>query len=428
MNIKGIIKKLNAVIGKLFSSNRFSVVFSVVCAIVAWFVVSISVYPETASEITSVPITIDAYSEQLTSLGLTPVGNYDDYTAKVVVYGKQYIVGNLTPDDFTLTVDTSSVTSAGLHHLPVNIEVSPDVSGDVQIVSCSPQRVDVQLERMATRTLPVTAELSGITIPNGYFMDSEVIEPSEVTIVGPEEVISSVSRCVVSEKIDSTLTESRFITGDITLITSDNSEIDDPNVSLSSQTADITLTVLKEKQVELTFNYLNMPDDFPAEDLSYRLSSRTVTIAGPKNLVDNYDKINLGYVNMKDLDLDSTFEFDVSLPSGFINIDNIETVTLTFDTSDMSSNYYHVPNIVIVNPPTQYDIQIVSYGISGVKITGDFSDLSSLLSSDIAAEIEITGPEITTGQYRVPVNVYVPGGKLLWASGSYYAVIKVSKK
>jgi YbbR domain-containing protein len=78
---------------------------------------------------------------------------------------------------------------AGQHHLTVQLQVNTQ---PVRVVSLTPQKVDVTLETLATRTIPVQVALRGEPAV-GYAAGATSIHPAQVTISGPQSWVERVA-------------------------------------------------------------------------------------------------------------------------------------------------------------------------------------------------------------------------------------------
>ena len=199
-------------------------------------------------------------------------------------------------------------------------------------------------------------------------------------------------------------------------------------INLDTSTAEVTIPVLKKKEVPVKVEFLNVPPEFPSDELQYTYSQETIEIAGPEEDIDNLSEIHLGYIDMKELGESGAYPFDVELPSGFINVENIETVVVEFEDHNLTTKNFIIRNITVINEPVNYDITVATRSISGVKMVGRKSVLGSMSAQDIVAEIDVSDREITSGQIKVPVRIYAPTKGLVWASGSYEAIITIKEK
>ena len=55
-------------------------------------------------------------------------------------------------------------------------------------------------------------------------------------------------------------------------------------------------------------------------------------------------------------------------------------------------------------------------------------DIDALEGTDIVAEVDGASIELKNGQYNVPVQLSTTSGAMVWPTGSYEVVVKVSAK
>lgn len=415
-------KFLNINFKRLFRDDRFLWFFSLLCAVTLWFVVINAIDPTATTTIRQVPVTVDVTDSALGKLGLD---NIQEAVQKVdvTISGQRYIIGGVKPEDIQVKAVLTGITKPGLSTL--NLIATPKNGKEFDIQSISPDTVTVQFDRMVTKTLPVQVDVSGVSFPEGYIMEEEYVSPSEVIVTGPEAEMSQVYKCVAKAEINRTLDRTEVITSRLELYDADGVLIESPFITTDATTVDITVPVLKIKNVPLTVQFLNVPDDFPLNELKYTLSEETVAIAGPADLIQLMEDINLGYIDMRDLDTDGSYTFNIVLPSGYVNVDGVTTVEVSFMNEEITSRYFNVTDIRLINRPTNFDITVSTRTISNVRVFGPADVLEKMVGTDIVAEIDLSDREIRAGQTKVTVNMQIPSKGLVWANGIYQAQIVV---
>ena len=130
------------------------------------------------------------------------------------------------------------------------------------------------------------------------------------------------------------------------------------------------------------------------------------------------------------MDIGKEMTLDVTLPAGFINTENVTSVTITFPSYGMTSKTFSVPrsNFVFENVPAGYDAILTTSSLENVKIVGDSTIMDSLTSDDLVASIDLSQVTAKKGQYTVPVRVYCQNRVLAWAVGEYTTVITLQEK
>lgn len=147
----------------------------------------------------------------------------------------------LSPNLFAANVDLSGVApvSGGP---PITVPVTlVSLDQRVQIVDFQPREVQVQLDPVAERTLPVTVELG--TVPDGVTAGSPLVEPSTVTLRGASSRVESVSQVVARVSIDAAALN---VDRDVELAAVDGNGNPVPGVDMDPQRVRVRVAVARE--------------------------------------------------------------------------------------------------------------------------------------------------------------------------------------
>lgn len=410
----------------LWQNNTFFKVISVVIACIIWVVVAMNMKTDIPREIKEVPVTMDNQTSFITRMGLTIIGD-ESLFVDVTIEGQRLVVGSIRPEDIAVSVDLSSVNGAGNFSLPL---VAENVSGkDFAISSISPSTVNLKFDRMVTKKFNVDVKMEGLVVPEeGYLMEEAVVSPTQVSVTGPDTDIAKIAKCVVSVDHEGSLTKTTAFTSDIVLLDKDGNKIETSGLTMDVKQAEVTVPILKTVDLPVKVEFLNAPTNLDLEELEYAVSNETVTVAGPVDEIDKYSEIILGYIDFKALDLESNFTFDVELPENFINVAHTETVTVTFDWTDMVAKEFTVTNLSLVNVPSDYDARLLTDRVTKVKIIGPAQVLETMTADDLVGQIDLSKRSVETGQFKTAVTISAPSKNLVWAVGDYTAVVVISEK
>lgn len=419
-------------ISRLFENNLFIKILSVVIAVVAWFLVATIVNPESDGIVNGVEIEINETITQ--ALNLEVIEGAGQKT-NITVYGKRYQVGTLTASDFVVTAYPTGVDEAGEFKLTVVVERSQTSTINFEIKDWSVKEITVRFDHVVSRTFDLKARASSITVASGLIFDDPVAvaSPQKITIEGPESNINRIGECVVvtyaSEGISATTTKD----GVLEIYDTDGQlmDMDENQFKGSVENFKVTIPVLKQKRVPLTFDYLNIPTGFDTSTLKYTMSEKYIDVKGPVNAVDGITELKIGYIDFKQLDLNYTKEFDIELPTGLTSPTNLKKVTIQFDTEGYTSKalWINFSNLRIENQPGGYTVSIVTQRINSVKMIGKSEDLDLLMATDLIGRLDLSNINISeTGNYTVPVRVETPSNSGVWAVGEYSAVVYVRKQ
>lgn len=409
----------------LLHNDIFLRVMSVLVACGMWFAVASANKNAIPMTIEGVPVKLDTQSTFLSRMGLTAIGGEEAYV-DVVVEGVRYVVGSVKPEDISVTAVVSGVNGSGVFSLPLRAE---NVSKkDFNIVSVTPSTMQVKFDRMVTKKFSVEAGLGPVEVPDGYMAQEVLISPSEVNVTGPDADIAKIARCVVDVGLDEAPTQTETLKGQILLYDKDGNRIEAGELTLEQSEAEVTVPVLRSAQLPVTVEFLNVPEGFPIEEMPYELSSKTITVAGPVDEIERTTGLVAGYIDFKDLGLDSAYLFDVELPESFINVENVEQVSVQFDTSQMEEKVFNLADIRVVNQPVDFDVTVLTRQLTGVRVVGPASALSTMTAGDLVAQVDLSDWELAEGQSSFPVSIYAPAKGLVWARGDYSAILVLKRR
>ena len=420
-------KKLS--VGKLFDNSLFVKILSVLFAIIVWAVITVVTNPNQEKKIKNVPVNLPLSDYAAGKLGLEAVTGADQ-EVEVTVNGKRYKVGNLTASDITVTADISDIKSAGTYKLKLTA-AQKNSDSDYSVTSVSPSTVKVRFDYVVSAQVPLEAEASNVTAKDNYVKENAYASVETLEITGAQTDVEKVKRAVlVSDKKASV--NNTLVINDPKLVLYDNdgNEVSQEAISYSPQDLQITVPVLKQKTINLTFGYKNVTDGFPIDELKYTMSKSTLKVMAPSDAVENIKELNIGYIDLRTVDIGSSFVLDIGLPSGFVNLENTKKVTVKFEKADLVSKAFDVSKFNIVNAPENYDVSVVTKAIGKVKIVGKKSIVNSLKPKDIVAVIGLDASNAITqsGDATVVVKITIPNKGLVWAIGEYSAVVNASAK
>jgi YbbR domain-containing protein len=90
-------------------------------------------------------------------------------------------------------VDLSNL-GAGVHSVPVQVQITPHL---VRLIRQDPEQLTITLDSIITQVFPVSLMVKG-SPPTGYEAQSPLLDPSEVTVTGPESLVSLIKEVRVA--------------------------------------------------------------------------------------------------------------------------------------------------------------------------------------------------------------------------------------
>ncbi|MGL5973509.1 MAG: CdaR family protein [Oscillospiraceae bacterium] len=406
-------------------NNKLLILFSLFLSLCLWFIVALFVSPNTKMTIQGVPVSLINTENYLRSSGVEIV-DIDISEIEVVVEGNRGVVGSLNVSDIVVYTSFVGVDGPGKYTFNLIINKKDDYK-DFKIVESSSYRVNVVLDSLEVKTFDVNVEIKNISIEDGYILGESVATPSQKTIRGPKTVLDNIDKLVAQIEDEEILNDSKTYQSNLRYLDKDGNNIS-PNVlglDLGEEIVDVNLPVLKKSIIPLKIEFLNGPSNLNIDSLSYTMSHKSIEIAGPRDRINITESINLGYINLKEFPNSGNFEFDVKLPNGFINTQNTELITVSIDPNLLSRKTISTNNISIINQPKNFDVSLVTKRVNNIKMIGDKTQISTINSGDLLAEVDLSNVELVTGEMTVSVSVKSLSRDRVWSLGDYIVVINV---
>ena len=410
-------------LARLAGDKRVLALFSLLVAFFMWFVVISVVDPNQTVTVRYVPVNLEYNSAAYESYGLGIVEK-PNMTVNVRVTGDGSVVGGLEAGDLLVYPDYSSVTGVGTYTLRLIVRRA-DTSIAAQQYEIegivSNNYITLTFDEMATKTFPVTVNVIGVEPAEGYFVDTPVASPAEVTLRGPESQMSQVDKVVANVALSGQRTESALATAQLEFWDKDGNVLTDTHITTDTEQVEVTIPVLKMKEVPITFEYTGVPQGYDTSVLGAQLSQETILIAGPAERVDALESVSAGFVDLTKFKLGETVTLSITLPEGIRNLDALQSVDVTFDTYGFATRTVTVSRITVVNAPSDTTVTVTTRRLSDVTLVGPEDELDALSEANVVAQVDASASNINVskGQQSMPVTIVVPGSSTVFATGSY---------
>ena len=410
---------------KWLTSKPHVMVVSFLLAFVLWAVVVLSVNSTGTRTIDGVVVRIPSTGASFHALGLEIIDDgQTTYTASVTVSGDRAVIGALNEDSFTVTPVFTSVTQPGTYTLQLQATKTNQMQ-NFTIRSVNPAELSLTFAEVVTENFNVIPEVTGISVAEGYVLQPVTCTPGTIQISGAESSIERISKVVAVAAVDKELSESTTAYGNIHLLDEAGNLIPASNFRMDASQIELLIPVYKEGDLPLEVGFINIPEGFDTSFLNYSLSPATIRVASTEENIDSLGKRTVGYIDLANYQLGDTYQFDIVLSTGYINVDSIETVTVAFDESNLSSKKITVEDIMLNNVPEGVEVNVATTAINGVTVIG--RDVESLLPSGVVAEVDASTINIKQGSYSVPVSFQIPSRGDVWVAGTYMVTIEVGQ-
>ena len=352
----------------------------------------------------------------------------EDTKVSLILDGKQFEIGNYGPKDVRVVADASNITEPGTYEVP--LKVQDNGTRSYSVTSISPSSVTLTFEARATKLLQIQTDITGLTTPKNYIApENEItLDPTTVEISGAESLISRVERAVIEVDFSREVTTTQRQNSKITYYDAGGNKLETEGLSYFHQdvsNVSVTIPVKRVATLPLTVSFLNVPENFPLEDLKYTLSVSSLTVAAEDSVLRNHSSLVLGYIDFKQMNLltGSQMDFTVQLPEGFTDMDDTEIVTVSFAADDLASANFSLKNFQLVNVPDGITATVDETSLR-VYVLGKKSIINSIAAGDFVVQVDLSDMKARPGKYEVPVSIYAPTKGFVWAVGEYTVTVE----
>jgi len=373
-----LFRALRAGLAKKAQANLSLAIYSVLIAILAWFVISMTFYPSVPKTIKNVELSLDISGSSAAENGFSIIDCNVKYV-NVRIKGSRTQVGNIDSNSLSAYLDAENVRTTGTKTL--NIKVKSENGDNIELVSVYPETATVEIDKVETREFHVVPDFPNITYAEGKALyEAEcTCEPNTVEITGPSATLDKIAVCKAvttqSKKLDSSLS-----TGcdELQLITEDGIRIDtDPNTSKlkfsqSESKFRINISVVTQKSVDITVSLANCPQQFDADwflsKLKFSNDIKKITIAS-KNSTNIPESLTIGQVNLCDVDIDPPYtqscNINAALNKGniqgnMINISGLDEVTVSLDGTGLKKKAFTITLKYDKNNSNKNNVDIIN--------------------------------------------------------------------
>ena len=377
----------------------FTVLLSVVLAVVLWAYVITVERPESESTFYNIPIILDG-EDVLKERGMM-ITNQSQQAVTLRLSGNRKELNQLKSSDrLAAVIDLSRIKEEGVKSLSYEV----DLPEGIEIESRQPDTIALTVTEWDKKEIPISLDLDN-WVPEGYYVDkqSATLDPAAVTITGPKRIINEITMAKVSVNLEN---QKETIVEDLVYTLCDKNG--DPIPDVSSVTTDCgeirtTVFIQQLKELKLTYQVLD-GGGLKASEVTVTADRNTITVAGSPTALEGYDEIELGTVDLGTLTESTQLKFPIKLKEGISNQSGIAEVTVDVELPDMEIKEYSVENIQLKNTPKGYTAQSLAQALP-VKIRGRGPVLERITDDMITAEVDLTDAVPGASTYEVTITI-----------------------
>lgn len=378
---------------------------SVGMAIVLWLVV---VYNDdtitrsrTVTGLNAVLTGQTTLSDSYLALVSRPAEALEDISVELEVPQSQY--SRVNENNVRVRLDLSSVRTTGVQQVPLTVTTT---YGTVK--SVFPSSVEVEIEALDSRSVPVNATLSGKDEDSGYWYNIKTLNPSTITVSGASSIVQNVAMGRLTVDV-SDMTETTTRAYSFQLFDYSGNEISQDLLTKTSSSVSATVEVYPTKDLNVLTSLDDVlkgsiTDGYEVENVV--ITPSTITVAAPEELLETLTSLAVEPVQAEDVKQSFTVRTSISKLSDirYYSAEQVY-VTVNIRESEDTVSFSNIP-ITLLNMPAELTLAN-SVELPSVQITGPLSDIQDLTVDMLQVTIDLSGAQAGTNDY--PVQVSVPG-------------------
>lgn len=386
--------------------------FSIAIATILWFMV-INIDQPVDTRNYSTPLTI-ANMETLTERGLA-VGNLEELKStkiNVKVKAQRTALDRLSqnPEWITATVDLSQlpyVVTGDTVALPVMVSIQG--GNTYGISSRSPSVVEVTIETMASKELPVEVVLNG-KLDEGTYLSDPMLSAETVLVTGPASLVNEVISVRATVEAES-IKESSEVQAELVCYNKDGLPVKGVSTNIEEVLVSYTMHDMKMLPIQVDIS------GTPAAGYQVGNIRCTPQYAAVTGSAENLEKITFLQldnidVNGRNAAVTQTFRLSDYLPKGLSLLTNEnDVVEVTVDISKQSQKQLSLPASELRMLGQEDGKEYILHGDARITITGDSSALDAIHADALQGTIYVNN--LSEGDHRVMIHADLPDGLIM---------------
>ena len=324
--------------------------------------------------------------------------------------------------------DWSGVRDSGEKTLHLQVRgVNTLLNGVSVSIEGGDNSVDVVVDVVEEKTVPITVTANYLTIADGYILYGTELSKETVTLSGPSTEIDKVETCTAEVTHKGELTDSVTLDTALRFYTKSGSEIKFEYTNLEESSVEVTLEVYKMATLPVSVSFITAPRNFDPSVLVYSLSKQTLNVAGPESQIEKLSTLSVGTIDLSTFALNKVYELPIELPGNIRLLDNISSITVSFDSSKLETKTMNLPAscVQVVNLPSTYTLTVQTERLMNVTLCGPAGLLDTLVPEQVVIEIDADDFYVAAGQQNIACRLYVPSNGKIFALGSYVIQCKI---
>ena len=328
----------------------FLLIISLMAASILWIYVVTVVNPEGNRTITGIPVVFSGEDVLREDQSLIITGGRTA-TVTAEFHGKNADLNKLLQqqDEITAVIDVTRIRTAKSYTMSYDLNLPNSVQdAGITVTSRSPSSITFEVQKQVSMPIEIRGDFTGVSVAEGYMLEKTSFDYDVVQVTGPESVVSTIdcAQVVITRtNLDKTVTD----TVPFTLCDKDGNAVDTANLSMDISTVDVTLNVVKYKDVALEVEILD-GGGATSKDAKVTIDPESITLSGDSTVLDAINKITLGTIDLADMESNTlTQSFDIIIPNDTKNVSGVDQANVTVTIRNKETAVIRATNIAFIH-------------------------------------------------------------------------------
>jgi YbbR domain-containing protein len=312
-------------------------------------------------------------------------------------------LSGLRAEQFDATVNLGGYDKG---RVTVTVEVSP-ANGNISVVEITPSSIDVVLESLRTKDVPVKVAPVG-NPRQGFAAVNQSSDPDSVTVTGPESLVALVDS--VSAEVYLTDQRTNLSEDRVTLKPQDARGSEISHVTANPSTAHVSIDI-EQREFSQDFAVSAAISGSPASGYNVgaiTVEPRIVSVTGALDVLQSIDAvrgISTEELSIADARADVVRQVQLTLPEG-ARLQGASTVrvTVAIRPARGEMTFLVVPQVRDIGD----GLALTPPGAVLVTLAGDIPLLQSITPESIVVVADAQG--LAVGLHAVPLQITAPSG------------------
>ncbi len=395
--------------GKILKNNLGLKLLAFLFAFLLWLIVVNIDNPVMSKTFSGIPVIVE-HSEILTEQKKTYQIVDDTQNVDVTISAKRRTLSKIKAEDIIVTADIKEMyldSQIPLEAMVVGYE------GNYESIYTSPRNLQILIEENVSKTSNITPMATG-EVRDGFVLGNLQTDPETVTINGPESLVDRISK-VTAEVDVSGLGEDSILASQLMFYDEDNNLIDQSRLAnnLGNFGVNVAVTLYKTRQVPVDVDTSKIAVKEGHSISSVKLAPEEIEIAGPDDILDEVDSIEIPAEEFEGQIVNSRTDFTLNLeeylPNGVQLADSMaNSMIITIAIERNGTRNYELPigSITVKNLDDDLRMHYTKTEDLEVHVRGAKESLEEL-NIERMAVIDLKEYQ-KAGTYTVPVKIELP--------------------